>query len=1076
MSLNIVVLDGNENFLQFLDPDLCEITETLEKGGLRTIDLTYTFQEFLEDKELFKIGNKIWISGSPSLADCLYIINTPVKEDLYEKNTFNVDCEEVLVELNYAPLFQHTQIIPQIYDIDTTYGKFEVNINYNALNDMFGKYFNIGIVQKAINPSHNKISVTGSMTLMTLLRHIEEETGNVFVTRYEKDIHTNAIYRYLDFLNPVATNKNWTLHLNYDFSPYVESECYDEFGNLSREDYPSEVYPFDDEDHQLPSTYDPDDDEYDFEDDKVYNHMNYVINPEDVDFRIIDDQDRIYNVEGEVYQQKSNEPPLQWSSEDIGFTSETEHCVIEFCKERDTLGVVVNEKTFVATHGPDEAGENDREFVSMANDPTMTKGVIPDDAYFAIWDTVKNKPLFKTCLNTQIGHVHEEILDFGFNVDNIEFERDESDTYNAISPSIQIQDGSDSLSRDQIGVILNNWKNLEVTKGDLIPYTVEKANKNSSSCPSDPAGSYCSRPLKPSDDPSNSKWEYWVGTAYWTAPFTKNAGEFHIETESGIGVEYNMVSGKQDSAFERAYYTPKMGSVDTSEEDCYAIYNTVAKQLKDSLNRDFNITVDVANLKDKKFNDYELHDKIYVKLPGQSEIVTARVSKLTKDGHDIAKNTIELSNYSTEIVKSVLNETYIEGDNQEFEYPAESNLTVRLLNQDYDPEDEYSEEFLINKLLTFTVRSSGSPTGIVYTKVTNPWGYATIHLAFEPGDYTIDVFFAGDDEYLETLSSINVTVTGEIEKQNDTNKKKSKVKKKKKAKYKTIKRYWDKFGRSPDKKKIKAIGRNSAGKDKFPYRVHTEAVFENRCTGCGKRGTLVWGIWWAGKQTDYGYFEGTKSKEGGSADGHIFCTHCDADFSAEGNGHPNPYKSLKVIEKSKKSSTSRAALLRKGKLVYDTQKIRVGSKKWMRLKNHDRKIKGNPSKAIRQQALRIVGDSKGITAAKRIAKWMDDHIDYPGGGYNNFVHSASNCLRNKRGNCCDQTRLFFELCDAAGGCEYLDLWYVHVPGHVYAKVITKSTKRSRYVDCASDSHAAWGYVCQGYRHGSGTSKYPNKPF
>ena len=92
---------------------------------------------------------------------------------------------------------------------------------------MFGEYFNIGIVQKAINQSHNKISVTGSMTLMTLLRHIEEETGNVFVTRYEKDIHTNVIYRYLDFLNPVATNKNWTLHLNYDFSPYVESECYD---------------------------------------------------------------------------------------------------------------------------------------------------------------------------------------------------------------------------------------------------------------------------------------------------------------------------------------------------------------------------------------------------------------------------------------------------------------------------------------------------------------------------------------------------------------------------------------------------------------------------------------------------------------------------------------------------------------------------------------------------------------------------------------------------------------------------------------------------------------------------------
>ena len=82
----------------------------------------------------------------------------------------------------------------------------------------------------------------------------------------------------------------------------------------------------------------------------------------------------------------------------------------------------------------------------------------------------------------------------------------------------------------------------------------------------------------------------------------------------------------------------------------------------------------------------------------------------------------------------------------------------------------------------------------------------------------------------------------------------------------------------------------------------------------------------------------------------------------------------------------------------------------------------------------------------------------------------------KTGNCCDQTRLFLQLCDAAGLTEYYKLYYCKVPGHVYAIVVSKNNKQKTYVDCASDDFSAWGYVCQGYQHGSPSSKYPNLPF
>ena len=98
MTLTIVVLNEREEFLQFLDPELCSIKETCTINGLRTIVFEYKFQDMKKDKKLFKLGNKIWIQGGTNLTDCLYLINTSVKQDIFKENSFTFDAEEILVE------------------------------------------------------------------------------------------------------------------------------------------------------------------------------------------------------------------------------------------------------------------------------------------------------------------------------------------------------------------------------------------------------------------------------------------------------------------------------------------------------------------------------------------------------------------------------------------------------------------------------------------------------------------------------------------------------------------------------------------------------------------------------------------------------------------------------------------------------------------------------------------------------------------------------------------------------------------------------------------------------------------
>lgn len=189
-SLEILVLTGDEKYAGFLDPDVTDITEINKYGGLRELVIEHPMGDDSQNYEEILIqGNKIWRNETEDQKACLYILNDDLDKDQYT-NTLTITAEEVLVELNDAGVMEKSTTITQ-------------TVNGANLTNWFGDYFTIGTVESAILKS--SILWQGTVNRMKLLRFIEEETGNTFVTRYEKDPNSNIIHRYLDLLQNPGT-------------------------------------------------------------------------------------------------------------------------------------------------------------------------------------------------------------------------------------------------------------------------------------------------------------------------------------------------------------------------------------------------------------------------------------------------------------------------------------------------------------------------------------------------------------------------------------------------------------------------------------------------------------------------------------------------------------------------------------------------------------------------------------------------------------------------------------------------------------------------------------------------------
>lgn len=202
---NIIILTPDEEVITWLPPDLVKIKEINEVDTVRKIEISYPIEaiERVEyDTPWYNQGNKIFIPEIFGLTNCLYVINTDYKIDYWEENLVTVKAEEVLTELNY-----------QLVGI---YSDNPIPINEENLKKWFGRWYKIGTIEK-LSENKKTIEELGTVTLMKLLRTIEENTERKFVTEYTyKD---NLIYRKLSLVKETTlrqTAGTEYLDLNYN--------------------------------------------------------------------------------------------------------------------------------------------------------------------------------------------------------------------------------------------------------------------------------------------------------------------------------------------------------------------------------------------------------------------------------------------------------------------------------------------------------------------------------------------------------------------------------------------------------------------------------------------------------------------------------------------------------------------------------------------------------------------------------------------------------------------------------------------------------------------------------------------
>lgn len=1029
MVFTVIVLTNNEEFVTFLDPNFIYINEEESDTEIGRINVEYTMNDVTEAETLFRMGNKLLILNDTNLKDALYVINTKVVRDYYKENKVSFSAEDKIVELNNIIFSQTELTAANGFTLTTINNESNVLINYNALSYWFGRYFNIGVVQKCLTERLQKIVVTGTFTGMELLRYIEEETGNRFRTRYEKDVKTNIIHPYLDFLNPVNNSKKWELNIDYTFYEDEDNspiDLEDEDGNIIDEGtiIDEETDVLEEDDIVIFPQYTP----------------NTNLNPANTQFEL-------YNGKAIVG---------TWNAAEVGLTTENNNCIIRLEYENNTVKITINGKTFNPSNG---TGDSNNAFVvNEGTAHTFNNIPLGNETVFKIIDATNNEVAYEQHIKPLLGNVHEEVLDLGFNTENIEYEIDEEDTYNAIAPILSL-DNTD-LTRNQLNTVITRWINLEVTKGDIVPMIVQKINNEGTLSGYNLSSKYYSRPLKPNDQETTK--EYFVATAYWAAPFTKHSGSLYIEDDNDTGIEYDSITTRRDDYDERGVdHSPKIGTVETSEENVYAIYNDVCMKLREKRFPKVNLEVDVANLKDNNFNAYNLYDKVYIKVPGFNQLISSTVTKTNKTIHDIGENTIELNN-DVVITKEIPSECEILADNVSFKYPSKKDIKIKLVDGDNTP--------LSNKLLSVNVNKieneSSTPTRTVYNRKTNANGEISLTLKYDPGDYELVINFGGDVEYSATTTTIDVNVSGAKEVQKTTSSKT-------KTKTKTKTQYYTKYGVSPSKKYLMAIGKASATGEDSKYGANTfyRTIFTRKCPKCGSI-ELYWSIYWGAKETSTsGKFPPTGKTENKADKGKIVCKKCGARYSVIGNSLDGNGKTLKVYNGPYKTKKTEAYTLKKGKKPYNAVKKSVKTKK---LTGNTGTPKYAVDSKVQKQAKKIVGNSTGIAAAKKIAKWCAKHIRWQS-GYEGFRKSPRSVLNSKKGNCCDQTRLMLMMMDAVGVTQEHKLIYMHVHGgkggHVFAKI------NGKYVDPCKTSNP-WGHYVTGYgKPGSArNSVYPTRPF
>ena len=134
---------------------------------------------------------------------------------------------------------------------------------------------------------------------------------------------------------------------------------------------------------------------------------------------------------------------------------------------------------------------------------------------------------------------------------------------------------------------------------------------------------------------------------------------------------------------------------------------------------------------------------------------------------------------------------------------------------------------------------------------------------------------------------------------------------------------------------------------------------------------------------------------------------------------------------------------------------------------------GNVSDTIFKKAKQIAGESSDLTAAKKLAFWVGKNISHETRA--GFYQSPEETLKSKKGNCCSQTLLFLQMCEALGITKEHKVYFVHVGTPEFGERHFFAVIDNLCVDVDSKPGSPWGHARVNYDSIFATTQYPLLP-
>lgn len=244
-------------------------------------------------------------------------------------------------------------------------------------------------------------------------------------------------------------------------------------------------------------------------------------------------------------------------------------------------------------------------------------------------DKNNNKIIRYLDLVNQIGKTHKEPIELGYNSPEVSWTIDDTEVRTAVCPiGNNLDDKKKSADEITFMQIMTQWKAWSVQKGQTIGFGYYK------------------------DENDN-----WQPTDTAKAPFTKKAGQLHIECDelTEIAALYTRIRNKEGSTTTN----PRCTYFETSEEKMENIYWEGVNTLKEDDKCKSEITieakvVDINKLTDGEAKYYNKGDKVLIKIKDLRMTLEGRVKKTAKDSRDPDGENITIGTSTTNIIDSII--------------------------------------------------------------------------------------------------------------------------------------------------------------------------------------------------------------------------------------------------------------------------------------------------------------------------------------------------------------------------------------------------------------------------------------